>query len=110
MGFGAHRIRLTSNGLEVGSWSADECTIVANEAGSYLIVAENEELPFSPSSSESFASALAAEQSQPLTKTAVPPPRHLEEGAPRPLTMIGFYLLATLTALLGIWAIWSIVV
>lgn len=100
--------------MEIGSWTQEECKIVANGASNYLIVAEDEELPFSPSSSEAFADALARQQppkkeTRPVKSQALAP-KHIEEGAPRPLTMIGFYILASITALLGFWALWSIIV
>lgn len=114
VGLDARRIHLTSNGLEIGSWGPEECRIVANAGGGYLIIAENEELAFSPSSDERFASALAAEENPQRKSTPgharSAAPKHIEEGAPRPLTMVGFFLLAALTSLLGIWALWSLVV
>jgi hypothetical protein len=112
VGIEAERISLTSNGSEIGSWSPEECQIVENEAGNYLILAEDERLPFSPRSQEKFAAALAGERSIPDEKghPNATGPRHLEEAPARPVTMVGFYALAVVTALLGLWAVWSIVV
>jgi hypothetical protein len=111
VGIEAQRISLTSNGSEIGSWSPEECQIIENGAGSYLILAEDERLPFSPRSQETFAVALAGERSIPgeRDRASSHGPRHLEEAPARPLTMIGFYILAIITALLGLWAVWSIV-
>lgn len=112
VGLATHRISLSSNGSEIGSWSTDECTIVDNGEGNYLLIAENEKLPFVPVSRDLFAEALGSAGAGIATRRQSPP-RHLAQGVeapPRPLTVVGFYLLAAITTLLGVWALWSIVV
>jgi hypothetical protein len=112
VGIDASRIRLESNGSEIGDWSNEECQIVPDSSGSYLIVAENEELPFLPDEPTEFAAALRGFDSvEEITDTA-PGARRImdDEAAPSALTMVGFYLLAGVTSALGLWAVWSLVV
>jgi hypothetical protein len=111
VGIDASRIRLESNGNEIGDWSKEECRIVPDSSGSYLIVAENEELPFLPDEPTEFAAALRGIDSVDFTDTAPRGSRITDdEAAPRALTMLGFYLLAGVTSALGLWAVWSLVV
>lgn len=112
VGIETGRIHLDSNGNEIGDWSRDECQIVPDPSGHYLIVAENEELPFTPDDPVMFADALM--EPSPPTTAADPqsePTRSIvDELAPKPLTVIGFYLLAGITSALGLWAVWSLIV
>ncbi len=110
VGVNADRIRLDSNGSEIGDWARDECEIVVDPAGRYLIRAENEELPFIPDDPVTFAEALT--QGSPTTSGG--PQRETsrateDEVAPKPLTVIGFYILAAITLALGLWAVWSVI-
>lgn len=105
------RIRLATNGTEIGNWNSDECQIVESGSAGYLILAENEELPFTPLRTELFAAALAEtistdqeQASEPVTTVET-----VEEPEPGPVTMVAFYLLAAVTAALGLWATWSLI-
>ncbi|HEY5890121.1 MAG TPA: hypothetical protein VIW94_05425 [Acidimicrobiia bacterium] len=110
VGVNADRIRLDSNGSEIGDWARDECEIVVDPAGRYLIRAENEELPFIPDDPVTFAEALtgtpATTSSDPQSGTSR---IMVDERAPKPLTVIGFYILAAITMALGLWAVWSVI-
>lgn len=106
----ADRIRLDSNGSEIGDWTRDECKIIVDPSGHYLIRAENEELPFTPDDPVAFADALnevppvnPVEKPQPATRSTV------DELAPQRWTVVGFYLLVGITSALGLWAVWSLV-
>lgn len=99
-------VLLISEEAEVGKWSHNECHIVEGGAGTYLIEAENDRLPFIPRDPAGFARVLG---------TTIPRPGPARSGLPRvapppgPVTLAGFYLLVAATSLLGLWAIWTIV-
>lgn len=106
----ADRIRLDSNGSEIGDWTRDECEIVVDPSGHYLIRAENEELPFIPDDPVAFADAL----NEPSPANPIGNPRRatrstVDELAPQPWTVVGFYLLVGITSALGLWAVWSLI-
>lgn len=108
------RVLLYSNGTEIGSWAPEECEISESGPGSYLIVAENERLPFLPASDDVFQAALAKRVTRsrpaPIDSPGYATHGQVQEAPPRPITVIGFYLLAAVTAALGLWAVWSIVI
>lgn len=111
VGFDSDRIRLDTNGDTIGDWTRDECEITVDPSGQFLIRAENEELPFTPDDPATFANALEALSSQNSSIDAQRTANRSEadELAPKPLTVIGFYVLAGITSALGLWAVWSLV-
>ena len=110
VGVDADRIRLDSNGSEIGDWARDECEIIVDPSGHYLIRAENEELPFIPDDPAKFAEALTGPPATTSTATKRGTSRTTaDELAPKPLTVLGFYILAGITLALGLWAVWSLI-
>jgi hypothetical protein len=107
------RIRLDSHGSNIGDWSHDECQVVTTGPDEYAIRAEGEELPFAPSDPHALATALGVELAV-SPPAEVAPESHLaqrdNEGEPGRLTLVGFFLLAGVTTLLGLWAAWSLIV
>lgn len=105
------RIRLDTNGDTIGDWTRDECEITVDPSGQFLIRAEDEELPFIPNDPATFANALEEVSSK---TSSIDPSRTTgrstaDELAPKPLTVIGFYVLAGVTSALGLWAVWSLI-
>jgi len=112
------RVRLFAGDREVGDWSEAECIIRTRGDGGWVIEAENESLPFQPEDPRLFSVGLNGpstaappfeaipEQSAtgPLTFTG---PR--EGPPPRWTTLLGFYLIAGFTAVLGVWAFLSLI-
>lgn len=127
IGLADGRVILESGGDTIGDWSEDECQILADGPGKYLISAESEDLPFLPDDPAEFDRVLSGtgdgteetvpERAQSVSSTSVyqpsitfdPSPFHVEEAAPKTTTMLGFYFLAVVTALLGLWAVWTLV-
>lgn len=106
-------VRLVVDGKEVASWAPGECSILGVDDGVYTINAENESLRFVPSDPALFelgvngASAPApAEEMLDIGAADIDRP---EPPEPRPVTMAMFYGLSALTALLGLWALLSLI-
>jgi hypothetical protein len=148
VGILSDRFKLRSGDSEIGDWPRDECEIIPNGAGSFLILAEGDELHFTPESSEEFAAALnpleptGTVSPQPSGTPVATPigdnPLGLEESTTEPalpsdmgeassephavhheildgpepgsVTVGLFYLLAALTALLGLWAALTLII
>lgn len=119
IGLDRHVLIMSSGGTEVGQWADGEYSITHEGNGVYTIVAENEELRFTPSNPELFAVDVRRDGEPSATPGNAmgrgnPPSQEeatVEVGeapAPRPLTLVGFYLLAASTAALGLWALASI--
>lgn len=120
-------VRLSASGTEIGEWSTAECDITKKDDDTYLIHAESEVLPFTPTQPGAFAAAVGLAD---VTATVALPPvatREKEHAVPvvaadaevsdsvatapppQPLTMGLFYALCILTLGLGIWALISMV-
>ncbi len=124
IGFEDSRLRMSSDGKEIGEWPEGEYSIDHNGDGIYTITAENEALQFIPNNPTLFAERLgngAAPVPEPVvedTDTAaassedVTEPPRLENRdqapPPKPLTRVAFYALTGVTLLLGLWALASI--
>jgi len=119
LGLDGNKIRLSAGGLEIGEWSADECSIDSVGDGVFTITAENETLIFVPNNPTSFEAAMngggapdeapdgTVEQS---TEPTVAPPGETDHiPDPKPVTMVVFYALAAITGVLGVWALIAIV-
>jgi hypothetical protein len=121
------RVTLSSNGAEVGSWESDEISIRYRGGGTYTITAEDETLEFVPNDQDLFAIRFGEVSDDPPTPSANGSGKHArariadpeadaggpagseEAPPPRPITKIAFYVLVALTALLGLWAVVSMI-
>lgn len=116
IGLERHVLIMLSRGAEVGQWAKGEYSITHEGNGVYTIAAENQELRFTPSDPDQFAVEMRRVDQPPATpgdavEQGNPPSQ--EEAAmeanqappPRPLTVVGFYLLVGATAALGFWAL-----
>ncbi len=105
-------VRLSTDGTEIGAWSPDECAITYEGEGVFTINAEDESLRFLPRDPDSFAAAVDARPGRTappgddVSPTADDGPA--EAAPPKRITKVLFYLLATMTAGLGIWALVSL--
>jgi hypothetical protein len=124
---GTDRLRLFAGNQEIGDWSIDECEIVENGSGAFLIRAEQEELPFSPAEPQRLRDSMAgiptdigpgdvSTEGARIEITAQPTPtvaladdlhafKPVEQPPPGPVTLGLFYLLVAVTAFLGLWAL-----
>ncbi|MFQ5523819.1 MAG: hypothetical protein ACE5F5_09615 [Acidimicrobiia bacterium] len=105
-------VRLSADGTEIGAWTEGECTIADEGDGVFMISAEDETLRFLPRDPGSFAAAVngGIGDTSTISDHEEPSSPSDSEGAPEPkrITKVLFYLLATMTALLGVWALLSL--
>jgi hypothetical protein len=115
-------ISMSSGGAEIGQWSEGEFSIDPTEDGAYAITAENETLRFVPTNPSLFAAGIGVGVAPPIQQEeshgapdhAPPRPQaggELKNGeapAPKTLTRVAFYVLAAITAALGLWALVSL--
>lgn len=107
LGLDGDTIKLIVDGNEVGVWSPDECSIENVDDGVYTINAENESLLFVPSDPAGFAEGLnGGREPEPVSSESSG--QHRQVPPPRPVTMVLFYVLSAVTALLGLWALVSL--
>ena len=106
-------VRLSASGTEIGEWSTDECDITRSDNTTFLIHAEADVLPFTPTQPGAFAGAVGLADE----KAAIPLPPGAESEAAlatmeappaKPLTMGLFYALCLVTVGLAVWALTSI--
>lgn len=127
LGVDENKVTLSSNGSEIGTWRSDEISILYLGEGTYTITAENETLEFVPKDQDLFAIRFGEiSDDRPAVSengfgrhASVTPKRPAQEGdeaahqeaaAPRPVTKVAFYVLAGITAFLGLWAIVSMII
>lgn len=115
-------LSMSSGGAEIGQWGEGEYSIDRTEDGAYAITAENETLRFVPTNPSLFAAGIGIgvtpptqqDETETSTEHSPPPPqvrgesRHGEAPAPKTLTRVAFYVLAAITAALGLWALVSL--
>lgn len=102
-------ISLTAGNANVGRWRAGECIVRPDGRGQWLISAEDDTLAFLPDDPTGFARTLNGSPPHPEWARG----KHLKESLhqsppPRTTTVMGFYALAAITAVLGIWALISL--
>lgn len=115
-------LSMSSGGAEIGQWGDGEFSIDPTEDGAYAITAENETLRFVPTDPSLFAAGMglgvtppaAQDEAQEARDDTSPRPqasgemKNGEAPAPKTLTRVGFYVLAAVTAALGLWALASL--
>ncbi len=107
LGIGIGKVTLVAGDLEIGEWSDADCIIRPDGEGQWLIEAEEETLFFLPDDPSQFAIGLEGEEGHgkhEASAATVDP----EDPGPKAMTMVGFYLLAGVTAVLGLWALISL--
>lgn len=107
VGLDEERITLVSGEVPIGEWLAGEYEVIDLGSGTFVIEAEEDSIPFLPDDPGSFARGLHLE---PVPATVTDRSRSMDtieikDGpAPRPATLIAFWLLVAVTTALGIWA------
>lgn len=107
VGLDEERITLVSGVVPIGEWLAGEYEVIDLGSGTFVIEADDDSIPFFPDDPGSFARGLHLE---PAPTTAADRSRSMDtieikDGpAPRPVTLIAFWLLVAVTTALGIWA------
>ena len=119
LGVDEDKIRLSAGGSEIGEWSAEDCSIDAVGNGTFTITAEDETLTFVPNNPTIFAAAIdgrrvpdqmAEETVEESTESAVVTSIEADQiPDAKPVTMVVFYALAAVTAVLGLWALINII-
>lgn len=121
------RVHLWAGDLEIGDWAPGECAIASLGDGVYSITAENHSLRFVPREPGRFEDGLNHGTGYGLSPAPSPDRsgdrhgrhvkvlpatesvRETEAPPPKPVTVVLFYGLAAITALLAVWALLSIV-
>jgi len=116
-------LSMSSGGAEIGQWGDGEYSIDAAEDGTYEITAENETLRFVPTNPSLFAAGIGIGAASPprASQTVENAPEtpltevsssgevnNGEAPSPRTTTLVAFYMLAVVTAGLGLWALVSL--
>lgn len=115
LGLDDDRVTMSSNGNEIGAWSADEVDVDHVGDGVYRITAEEESLRFVPNNPSLFGLVFEGAETEETADTGISPEQQrAPEPAPgstaNPVTMSMFYALAAVTAALGIWAAISLLI
>ncbi|MGH8871313.1 MAG: hypothetical protein ACRDWS_05005 [Acidimicrobiia bacterium] len=110
VGLDDERITLVSGEVSIGEWLAGEYEVIDLGSGAFVIEAEDDSIPFLPDDPGSFARGIHRyPTSSSSERTAASDTIEVKEGPPpKPATVIGFWVLAVITAALGIWALISI--
>lgn len=126
VGLGGTVVQLLAGDSKIGEWDTHECEITDNGDGTFAIAAEEETLSFMPDDPASFALGLSEIVTRPVVDQQVGTNpassavsddvadgdtiEIVESPPPRKLTMVAFYAIAALTAVLGIWALITLMV
>jgi hypothetical protein len=99
------KITLVSGEISIREWQAGDYEVIDLGSGEFVIRTDQDSIPFLPDDPGSFAEGTQTESAPARTDTfevRLGPP-------PRPLTLVGFWALAILTAALGIWGLISLI-
>ena len=111
VGLDDEKITLVSGEVSIGEWLAGQYEVIDLGAGEFVIEAEDDSIPFVPDDPSSFALGIHRDTETPVAAAADRSPGALEvkEGPPpKPATLAAFWVLAVITAALGIWATLSL--
>jgi hypothetical protein len=119
VGIDLDKITLVSGEIEIGEWSAAECTFLEKGDGSWVIEAEDDAVFFLPDDPGRFARGLAGhliidtdaltDEIGPIAATDAAGFSVPDGPSAKPLTLVGFYALCVVTAALGVWALFSLI-
>jgi hypothetical protein len=119
VGIDLDKITLISGEIEIGEWSAAECTFLEKGDGSWVIEAEDDAVFFLPDDPGRFARGLAGhliidtdaltDEIGPIAATDAAGFSVPDGPSAKPLTLVGFYALCVVTAALGVWALFSLI-
>ncbi|MGA7097871.1 MAG: hypothetical protein WB245_09925 [Acidimicrobiia bacterium] len=119
VGLDDERIRLVAGDVSIGEWPVGEYSIIDLGSGTFVIEADEDTIAFHPDDPGGFAQGIAPTRIDVVsgsTATEVRQPTpvadvvEIREGPPPGVkTMVGFYALAALTGVLGVWALLSLI-
>ncbi len=121
VGLDQEKVTLVAGDVRIGEWPMTECVITDIGDGTWEIEAEQDTLSFLPKEPDRFAQSLNGQTDKPDdVPSVVADEAALVEGmrdsvvsddpGPKRATVIGFYVLAAITAALGLWAIVGVIV
>jgi hypothetical protein len=102
----AEKITLVSGEVSIREWPAGDYRVIDLGSGEFVIEADEDSISFLPDDPRSFAERVQNE--------ATPAPGRTDTfevrlgPPPKPLTLVGFWALAVVTAALGIWGLISL--
>ena len=112
VGLDDEKITLVSGEVSIGEWLAGQYEVIDLGAGEFVIEAEDDSIPFLPDDPSSFALGIQRDIETPAAAAEAGPSTgalEVKEGPPpKPATLAAFWVLAIITAALGIWATLSL--
>jgi hypothetical protein len=109
VGLDDEKITLVSGEVSIGEWLAGQYEVIDLGSGEFVIEAEDDSIPFLPDDPGSFALGIQREPETPAATEPSTGTHQIEEGPPpKPATLAAFWVLAVITAALGIWATLSL--
>ena len=109
VGLDDEKITLVSGEVSIGEWLAGQYEVIDLGAGEFVIEAEDDSIPFVPDDPSSFALGIQRDSETPPAAVRSPGAHEINEGPPpKPATLAAFWVLAVITAALGIWATLSL--
>jgi hypothetical protein len=105
VGLDDEKITLLSGEVSIGEWLAGQYEVIDLGSGEFVIEAEDDSIPFLPDDPGSFALGIQREPETPAATERSSGKHQIEVGPPpKPATLAAFWVLAVITAALGIWA------
>jgi hypothetical protein len=109
VGLDDEKITLVSGEISIGEWLAGQYEVIDLGSGEFVIEAEDDSISFLPDDPRGFALGIQRESETPVNTDRSAATLEIKEGPPpKPATLIAFWVLAVLTAALGIWATLSL--
>ena len=109
VGLDDEKITLVSGEVSIGEWLAGQYEVIDLGSGEFVIEAEDDSIPFVPDDPNSFALGIQREVETPAAPDRSSRAFEVIDGPPpKPATLAAFWVLAIITAALGIWATLSL--
>ena len=109
VGLDDEKITLVSGEVSIGEWLAGQYEVIDLGAGEFVIEAEDDSIPFVPDDPSSFALGIQRDSETPASSSPLARSTRSQGGPPpKPATLAAFWVLAVITAALGIWATLSL--
>jgi hypothetical protein len=108
VGLDDDKITLVSGEVSIGEWLAGHYEVIDLGSGEFVIEAEDDSISFHPDDPNSFALGIQREPETPVADRSSGTLEIKEGPPPKPATLAAFWVLAVITAALGIWATLSL--
>ena len=108
VGLDDDKITLVSGEVSIGEWLAGHYEVIDLGSGEFVIEAEDDSISFHPDDPNSFALGIQRESETPVADRSSGTLVIKEGPPPKPATLAAFWVLAVITAALGIWATLSL--